>query len=98
MLGFVAASVIATWYLTTVSAAVGKETIGVANDLRTWFFILAFVSIGLEFRVALLRQAGWRPVGVFAAATAANLLVALGLATLLFGSFQLTASWAQRSH
>ncbi len=92
VLGFAAASVIATWYLTTVSAAVGKETIGVANDLRTWFFILAFVSIGLEFRVALLRQAGWRPVGVFAAATVANLLVALGLASLLFGSFQLAAS------
>ena len=45
-----------------------------------------------EFRVALLRQAGWRPVGVFAAATGANLLVALSLATLLFGSFQLAAS------
>jgi uncharacterized membrane protein YadS len=75
-----------------VNAAVGKETIGVANDLRTWFFILAFISIGLEFKVAMLRQAGWRPVGVFAAATVTNLLVALGLATLLFGSFQLATS------
>ncbi|MGQ0774746.1 MAG: YeiH family protein [Pseudonocardiales bacterium] len=63
-----------------------------AYFLRTWFFILAFVSIGLEFRVASLRQAGWRPVGVFAAATGVNLVVALGLATLLFSSFQLAPS------
>ncbi|MGP3962347.1 putative sulfate exporter family transporter [Nonomuraea sp. 3N208] len=68
MLGFVAASVLATWYLTTVSVAHGKEIIGAANDLRTWFLILAFVSIGLEFRVSSLREAGWRPIGVFAGA------------------------------
>lgn len=86
VLGFVAASVITTWYLGTVPAAEGKEAVGVAGDLRVWFFILAFVSIGLEFRVASLRAAGWRPVGVFAAATGVNLLVGLVLATLLFGS------------
>ena len=47
----------------------------------------AFVSIGLEFRVAPLREAGWRPVGVFAGATVVNLLVGLLLATLLFSGF-----------
>ncbi|WP_248960696.1 YeiH family protein [Sphaerisporangium perillae] len=87
VLGFVSASVIATWYLTTVPAAQGKAVIGVANDLRTWFLILAFVSIGLEFRVASLKEAGWRPVGVFAAATVVNVLVALGLAALLFSGY-----------
>ncbi len=56
--------------------------IATVNDLRTLFLILAFVSIGLEFRVAPLREAGWRPVGVFASATVVNLLVGLGLATL----------------
>jgi len=84
VLGFVAASVIATWYL---GAGGDKAAIGVVNDLRVWFLILAFVSIGLEFRVSSLREAGWRPVGVFAAATAVNLLLALGLAALLFGGF-----------
>ncbi|GGK97229.1 hypothetical protein Sme01_35680 [Sphaerisporangium melleum] len=87
VLGFVAASVIATWWLTTVPAAEGKAVIGVANDLRTWFLILAFVSIGLEFRVASLKDAGWRPVGVFAAATVVNVVVALVLAALLFSGF-----------
>ncbi len=66
VLGFVAASVIATWYLGTVSSEEGKEAIAVANDLRVWFLILAFVSIGLEFKVSSLREAGWRPVAVFA--------------------------------
>ncbi|WP_214411706.1 YeiH family protein [Sphaerisporangium fuscum] len=90
VLGFVAASVIATWYLTTVSAAEGKPVIGVANDLRVWFLILAFASIGLEFRVAALREAGWRPVAVFASATVVNVVVALGLASLLFRGFTVT--------
>lgn len=84
VLGFVAASVIATWYL---GAGGSKAVIGVANDLRVWFLILAFVSIGLEFRVSSLKEAGWRPVGVFAAATGVNLLLALGLAMLLFSGF-----------
>ncbi|MEV5408887.1 putative sulfate exporter family transporter [Thermopolyspora sp. NPDC052614] len=90
VLGFIAASVIATWWLTTVSSEVGKETIGVANDLRTWFLILAFVSIGLEFRVASLKEAGWRPIGVFGIATVVNLVLALILAALLFSGFSVS--------
>jgi uncharacterized membrane protein YadS len=84
VLGFLAASVIATAYL---AGGGSRDAITIVNDLRTLFLILAFVSIGLEFRVAPLRDAGWRPVGVFAAATAVNLLVGLGLAALLFSGF-----------
>ena len=86
VLGFLAASVVGTLYATAVGAA-AKPVIATVNDLRTLFLILAFVSIGLEFRVAPLREAGWRPVGVFASATVVNLLVGLGLATLLFHGF-----------
>ncbi|MFC3502598.1 YeiH family protein [Micromonospora krabiensis] len=86
VLGFVAASVIATWYLDAAGSD-GKATIAIVNDLRVWFLILAFVSIGLEVRVAALREAGWRPVAVFASATVFNLLLALGLASLLFRNF-----------
>ncbi|MEU7531198.1 putative sulfate exporter family transporter [Saccharothrix sp. NPDC042600] len=82
VLGFLATSIIATAYLAAVPS--GKAAIGVVNDLRTWFLVLAFVSIGLEFRVSALKQAGWRPVGVFAAATGVNVLAALGLALALF--------------
>ncbi|MBW4721269.1 YeiH family protein [Saccharothrix obliqua] len=82
VLGFLVTSIAATAYLAWVPS--GKAAIGVVNDLRTWFLILAFVSIGLEFRVGALKQAGWRPVGVFAASTGVNVVAALGLAVLLF--------------
>ena len=87
VLGFLTASVVGTLYVAAVGSAAAKPVIGTVNDLRTLFLILAFVSIGLEFRVAPLREAGWRPVGVFASATVVNLLVGLGLATLLFHGF-----------
>ena len=49
------------------------------NDLRTWFLIFAFVSIGLEFSLKGLREAGWRPIALFASATVVNIVVALGM-------------------
>ena len=66
-----------------------KIYISTRNDLRTWFLIFAFVSIGLEFSAKGLRDAGWRPVMVFGSATVVNIVVALGLATVLFGNFEL---------
>ncbi|MDM8086234.1 putative sulfate exporter family transporter [Cellulomonas cellasea] len=89
VLGFLAASVIGTVYLAQVGSDVGKPVITVANDLRTLFFILAFVSIGLELRVKALRAAGWRPVAVFGLATVFNLVVGLALASVLFAGFEL---------
>ncbi|GAA5174169.1 putative sulfate exporter family transporter [Pseudonocardia eucalypti] len=87
VLGFVAASVIATAYLGAVGSAAGKPAIDTVNDLRTLFLILAFVSIGLEFRVSSLREAGWRPIGVFGTAVVVNLAIGLGLSALLFANF-----------
>jgi uncharacterized integral membrane protein (TIGR00698 family) len=84
VLGFIAASVIGTLYLQWGG---DKNAIGTVNDLRTWFLIFAFVSIGLEFSLKGLREAGWRPVALFASATVVNIVVALGLAAVLFGSF-----------
>lgn len=87
VLGFIAASIIGTLYLQF--AADGKAAIATVNDLRNWFLIFAFVAIGLEFSARGLREAGWRPIAVFASATVVNIVVALGLATVLFGSFTL---------
>ena len=87
VLGFIAASVIGTLYLEFVAG--GKDEIATAGtDLRTWFLIFAFVAIGLEFSLKGLREAGWRPIALFASATVVNIVVALGLALLLFGHFQ----------
>ncbi|MFF3223838.1 YeiH family protein [Nocardia suismassiliense] len=89
VLGFVAASVIGTLYLQSVDKKVGAAHIAVINDLRTWFLILAFVSIGLEFSLRGLREAGWRPIVVFGSAVVVNLAVGLGLSVLLFRNFTL---------
>lgn len=61
--------------------------VGVVNDLRTWFLVPAFVSIGLEFQSSSVKEAGWRPVAVFAGATVINLVFGLALASLLFRGF-----------
>ncbi|MEU0501263.1 putative sulfate exporter family transporter [Nocardia sp. NPDC005998] len=87
VLGFVAASVIGTLYLQSADKKSGAAHIAIVNDLRTWFLILAFVSIGLEFSVRGLREAGWRPVVVFGSAAVVNLAVGLGLSVLLFHNF-----------
>lgn len=87
VLGFIAASVIGTLYLQWGG---DKAAITTVNDLRTWFLIFAFVAIGLEFSLKGLLDAGWRPVAVFASATVVNIVVALGLALVLFGNFQVT--------
>ncbi len=86
VLGFIAASVIGTLYLQFTGTG-GLNTIATVNDLRTWFLIFAFVAIGLEFSLKGLTEAGWRPVAVFASATVVNIVVALGLAVVLFGNF-----------
>jgi uncharacterized membrane protein YadS len=87
VIGFVAASVIGTLYLQSVDKKTGAAHIAIINDLRTWFLILAFVSIGLEFSLRGLRAAGWRPIVVFGSAVVVNLLVGLGLSVLLFRNF-----------
>jgi uncharacterized membrane protein YadS len=87
VLGFVAASVIGTLYVQWAGKG-SAANIATVNDLRTWFLIFALVSIGLEFSLKGLKDAGWRPVVVFASATIVNIVVALGLATVLFGNFQ----------
>lgn len=43
------------------------------------------MAIGLEFSLRGLKEAGWRPIVLFAAATVVNIVVALGLASILFG-------------
>ncbi|MCV7056391.1 YeiH family protein [Mycolicibacterium gilvum] len=86
VLGFIAASIVGTLYLQWGG---DKAAISTVNDLRTWFLIFAFVAIGLEFSLRGLREAGWRPVAVFASATVVNIVVALGLALVLFGNFEL---------
>lgn len=91
IIGFVVASAAATWFINTAAdpKAAGAIVRVAGTDLRVWFFTLAFVCIGLEFRPAAIREAGVRPLLVFAMATILNLVVALALASVLFAGFTL---------
>ncbi len=79
VIGFVIASLLAT---------TGVLTPGLVRELNTltqWMFALAFVCIGLDFSLASLREAGWKPVTVYLSATVFNTLLALAAAVVIFG-------------
>jgi uncharacterized integral membrane protein (TIGR00698 family) len=83
VLGFIAASVIFSFVL---SPAAVSDTGGLIRGLRTWWFALAFVCIGLEtrFREIIDLEDG-RPAYAFMLAQALNVVWTLIVAWLLFG-------------
>lgn len=88
VLAFIIASAVGTWYVNALGDGSEDLIKSVVNPLRTYFLILAFVSIGLEFRIKNLRQEGWKPVAVFGSATIFNLVLGLLLASILFAGFE----------
>jgi len=83
VLGFIIASAIFSFLLHIDTVSATKSLLG---DLRTWWFALAFVSIGLETRfVDLAKMEGGRPALAFIVAQAFNVVWTLILAYLLFG-------------
>lgn len=89
VLGFVAASLVATFFVQSVGSDAAAPDIALIKALSTIFFVLAFVSIGLEFRVSGIREAGWRPLVVFGSAAVFNLVAGLALASVLFANVEL---------
>src|SRR5690606_14610288 len=83
VIGFIAASLLFSFVL---SPAVVDATGGVIRGLRTWWFALAFVCIGLEtrFRDIIAMEEG-RPAIAFVLAQALNVVWTLAIAWLLFG-------------
>ncbi|MBI4334541.1 MAG: putative sulfate exporter family transporter [Chloroflexi bacterium] len=79
VLGFMALSLVASLGL------LAKGQVSALNNLRTWFLTLAFVSIGLEFAFGEIKRIGPRPIVVYGLATLFNVLLALGIAWVLFG-------------
>ncbi len=83
VLGFVIASLVFSFLL---DAATVSATKGLFAGLRTVWFALAFMSIGLETRVKdLVGMEGGRPAMAFLGAQGINVLWTLLLAFLLFG-------------
>lgn len=87
VLGFIAASLLFSF---VVPVDTVKQVGGLLNSLRTLWFALAFVAIGLEARFAeLFSVQGGRPAVVFVGAQAFNLVWTLLWSYLLFGGILL---------
>lgn len=85
VLGFLVVSAIFSFFLPD---DVVRGTRSALTELRTWWFALAFVCIGLETRfVELAGMEGGRPALAFIAAQALNVFWTLLLAYLLFGGY-----------
>ena len=83
VLGFVAASVVFSFLLPPDLVSGTKSALG---EIRTWWFALAFVCIGLETRfVELATYEQGRPALAFIGAQTLNVFWTLLLAFLLFG-------------
>src|SRR5688572_3747652 len=83
VLGFILASIVFSFLL---PAEVVSGTRSALGELRTWWFAMAFVCIGLETRFVELAAMGQgRPAMAFIGAQALNVVWTLLLAYLLFG-------------
>ena len=83
VLGFLVASALFSFFLPADMVA---GTRSVLSELRTWWFALAFVCIGLETRfVDLATMEGGRPAAAFLGAQLVNIVWTLLLAWLIFG-------------
>jgi uncharacterized integral membrane protein (TIGR00698 family) len=83
VLGFIAASLVFSFL---IPAGIGKQVSGILNSLRTIWFALAFVSIGLEARfLDLFKVQEGRPALAFIGAQVFNIIWTLLWAYLLFG-------------
>ena len=83
VLGFIAASLLFSFLIPRTT---GSQVSGILNSLRTVWFALAFVSIGIEARFAdLFKMQGGRPALAFIGAQIFNILWTLLWAYLLFG-------------
>jgi uncharacterized integral membrane protein (TIGR00698 family) len=83
VLGFVAASAIFSFWLPTELVSGTRSALG---EIRTWWFALAFVCIGLETRVIELAATDQgRPALAFIGAQLLNVVWTLLVAFLLFG-------------
>ena len=83
VIGFVVASAVFSFALAPELVAGTRSALG---EIRTWWFALAFVCIGLETRFVELATTGQgRPALAFVGAQGFNVLWTLLLAWLIFG-------------
>lgn len=85
VLGFIAVSLLFSFVVPTDTT---KQVSGLLNSLRTLWFALAFVAIGLEAKFSeLVKIQGGRPALAFILAQIFNIIWTLVFAYLLFGGY-----------
>ncbi|MBQ9407679.1 MAG: putative sulfate exporter family transporter [Desulfovibrio sp.] len=91
VLGFLAASIFFSWLSTSIGSdmariLVDNGTNKVAGSLRGWFFVLAFISIGLttNFRELAKYFKGGKPVILYVCGQSFNILLTLLMAWIMF--------------
>ncbi|MHB8893556.1 MAG: YeiH family protein [Candidatus Geothermincolia bacterium] len=83
VLGFLVASALFSF---VIPANMVNGTKGAFGEFRTWWFAMAFMSVGLETRFGdLVSMEGGRPALAFVTAQIFNIFFTLALAYLIFG-------------
>jgi uncharacterized membrane protein YadS len=73
VLALLIASILVTYLVTRLGKPqIDAHIIGVLNTLRTWFFMLAFLCIGLNTRFADVRALGPKPIIAFTVVVVVN--------------------------
>ncbi len=83
VVGFLVASLVFSFLIPEARAT---EILGISGRLKDWFFVLAFVSIGLDSRFADLSRMlrGGKPVTLYLVGQSFNLILTFLMAYLLF--------------
>jgi uncharacterized integral membrane protein (TIGR00698 family) len=83
VLGFIVASLVFSFFM---SEPFARGIIGFTAPIRAWWFVLAFVCIGLDTKFSeLVAMGGGRPAAAFLVAQGFNIVWTLLLAYLIFG-------------
>lgn len=83
VVGFIVASIVFSFFM---SDATAKTVTGITAGLRSWWFTLAFLCIGLDTKFKdLVAMGGGRPAAAFLIAQAFNIIWTMLLAYLIFG-------------
>ncbi|NHV97950.1 MAG: putative sulfate exporter family transporter [Thaumarchaeota archaeon] len=95
ILGFIASSLIFSLLLTpTLGVKQVDATLSITSSLRSWWFAMAFVSIGLNTNfLELIKVGRGRPFVAFSVAQLFNIALTLIIAHLVFGGILLPSPY-----
>jgi uncharacterized integral membrane protein (TIGR00698 family) len=83
VLGFIVASIVFSFLIPETYA---KGVTGITSGLRSWWFTMAFLCIGLDTKIKeLVAMGGGRPAAAFLIAQAFNIFWTLLIAYIIFG-------------